>query len=274
MKKTFFITGFALLIASCATPARQTELLLGNPPSHLPLSHEIPDVAFVDQSSGYCGPATLTMAMQFAKQSVTVDEVATLVYTPGMKGSLQTDLISASRRQGLMAVQINSLQALLSEIAAGHPVIIFENLALSWAPNWHYAFVFGYDLNSKEMIMHSGHDAFYRWDMKKFERSWMLGDYWGLVVMPAGDIAISAGEIANLTSAVGLEQTKKTVEAEKSYRAILKKWPSSLVALIGLANITHSDGRRNEAISLLRLALKHHPDSKAAQNNLAIAEAK
>ena len=72
---------------------------------------------------------------------------------------------------------------MLTEIAAGNPVIIFENLALSWLPQWHYALALGYDLQRQEIILHSGHDANFRWDLSKFERSWMLGDYWGLVVL-------------------------------------------------------------------------------------------
>lgn len=261
----------AFLFLGCATPAKQTETLLLTP-GDLPVYHEIQDVTFVDQTAGYCGPATLTMAMRWAGQVISVDEVASQVYTPGMKGSLQSDLISASRRRGLMAIPVYNLSALLTEVAAGHPVIIFENLALSWAPQWHYALVLGYDLKKQEIIMHSGPNAYYHWDMKKFERSWMLGDYWGLVVLPAGELSVSANELTNVTAAVGLEQAQKYNEAEKSYRKILEKWPTSLVALIGLANLVHKNGHRNEAISLLRRAIKYHPQSTAAQHNLAVAE--
>lgn len=264
-----FVLTFLLL--GCVTPAKQTEALLLKPGS-LPTFHEIRTVEFIDQAAGYCGPATLTMAMRWAGQTISIDDVALQVYTPGMKGSLQSDLISASRRHGLMAIPVHNLSALLTEVAAGHPVIIFENLSLSWAPQWHYALVLGYDLKKQEIIMHSGHDAFYHWNMKKFERSWMLGDYWGLVVLPAGELSVSADELANVTAAVGLEQAQKYKEADKSYRKILEKWPNSLVTLIGLANLAHKKGRRNEALNLLRRAIKYHPDSTAAQHNLAIVE--
>lgn len=266
-----FILTFLLL--GCVTPARQTENLLLKPGA-LPVFYQIQQVTFVDQTVGYCGPATLTMAMRWAGLDISIDEVASQVYTPGMKGSLQSDLVSASRRHGLMAIPIHKLSALLAEIAAGHPVIIFENLGLSWAPNWHYALVLGYDLKKQEIIMHSGHEAFYHWDMRKFERSWMLGDYWGLVVLPAGELAVSADELTNVSSAVGLEQAEKYKEAEKSYRKILDKWPTSLVALIGLANLTYYNGHRNETLILLQRALRYHPKSAAARHNLTVAESR
>ena len=262
----YFLTG-------CVTPARQAEALLASPGA-LPPSYLIEDVDFIDQSAGYCGPSTLAMALRRAGRPVTVAELASQVYTPGFNGSLQTDLISASRRQGMMAVTIEGMSNLLTEVAAGHPVIIFENLSLSWAPQWHYALVLGFDLKKQEIILHSGHDAYFRWDLSKFERSWMLGDYWGLVILPPGELASAAGEIANVTAVVGLEQAHKPVEAEKSYRKILEKWPASLVALIGLANIMQKNEKKAEAVSLLKLAVKNHPDSKAARHNLNIAQEK
>ncbi len=257
-------------IAGCATKAIQTEKILTDR-NTLPIASTIENVPFVDQSVGYCGPATLTMAMQHVGHTVKIEDIAKQVYTPGFKGSLQSDMISTSRRQGLTAIPIQNLNSLLKEVSEGNPVIVFENLALSWMPQWHYALVLGYDLQKKEIIMHSGHEAYSKIDMAKFERSWMLGDYWGLVILPAGKLAASAGELSHATAAVGLEQANKPNEAEISYRAILKKWPTSLVALIGLSNLTFKKGQYKETISLLKLATKSHPESKAAKHNLAVA---
>ena len=266
-----YLASFFFLVG-CVTKAVQTEALLQQP-LLIPQSKRISNVPFINQAVGHCGPATLTMAMQWTGLAVDVNQIASQVYTPGAKGSFQSDMISASRRQGLMAIPINDLLSLLTEVAAGHPVIIFENLALSWLPQWHYALVHGYDLQKQVIIMHSGPDANYHWDLAKFERSWMLGNYWGLVVIPAGELSATGNELAHVTAAVGLEKAQKNTEAEKSYRKILQKWPTSLVALIGLGNLVFQKGQRNEAVQLLRRATKAHPQSKAAWHNLAVAEA-
>ncbi len=165
------------------------------------------------------------MVMNWNGRNISVDDLAAQVYMPGMKGSLQADMVSASRRNSMMAIQIEGLSSLLREVSAGHPVIVFENLALTWAPQYHYAVVYGYDLDQETVLMHSGPTAGKKWDMRKFERSWMLGDYWGLVVLPPGELAASGTELAHVTAAAGLEQLSKTAEAEKSYLAILKRWP-------------------------------------------------
>ncbi len=256
----------------CATTAHQTEALLASPPQDLPYRTEIPDVPFVNQSAGHCGPATLTMVMNWNGKMISVDDLAPQVYTPGMKGSLQVDMLSASRRQGMMAVQIQGLPALLKEISAGHPVIVFENLALTWAPQYHYAVVYGYDLNRQIAIMHSGPEKGKEWDLRKFERSWMLGDYWGLVVLAPGQLSAAGSELAHATAAAGLEQAQKIPEAEKSYLAMLQRWPTSLAALIGMGNITYTQKNYKKSVEYLRQATANHPSSAAAWNNLAVAE--
>lgn len=267
------LIGLTLALQGCVTKARQTDELLLSVPKGLPRSAEIPNVPFIDQSIGHCGPATLAMAMNWIGVKISADDLARQVYTPGMKGSFQSDMISASRRNSMMAVKIEGLSALLSEIHAGHPVIVFENLALTWLPQYHYALVYGYDLDQEVAIMHSGPEKGKRWDLRKFERSWMLGDYWGLVVLPPGKLSASGSEIAHLQAAAGLEQISKTEEAHKSYSAILERWPESLGALIGLGNIAYTRKDYLVAVTYLRHAVSLHASSAAAWRNLSIAEA-
>lgn len=272
MKLKFLLGGFLLLaLSACVTPAKQTQALLaGRPP--IPAKAEVAKVPFINQTAGYCGPATLTMALQWAGKNVDVNEIAPQVYTPKSKGSLQTDLISSARRNGMMAIPISGLSSLLQEISAGHPVIVFENLALTWLPQWHYAVVFGYDLDAQTVTMHSGPEAFKHWDMSKFERSWMLGEYWGLVVLPPGELSATANELAQVSAASALEQIGKLDEAEKSYLAIIQKWPDSLSALMGLGNIYFAKSNFEYSVEYLRRATKAHPDVAMAWHNQAIAE--
>lgn len=270
--KFIFISLLFLALSSCVTTARQTEALLKNKPATIEAVKEIEKVPFVNQSVGQCGPATLTMAMNWAGTMISVDQLSAQVFTPGMKGSLQADMISASRRNGLMAVPIEGLNSLLVEVNAGHPVIVFENLALTWLPQWHYAIVFGYDLTKEEVLMHSGPEQNKRWDMAKFERSWMLADYWGLVVLPAGEISVAATELANSTAAAGLEQVGHKEAAEKSYVKIIQKWPDSLTSLVGLANLAFEKNKSLDAVKYLRQAAYYYPQSAIVWHNLAIAE--
>lgn len=261
----------AWLLSACASSTKQTDELLANS-LFIPEKHEIKNVPFVNQSEGYCGPATLSMLLQWNNKSVSMDELAPQVFTPGMKGSLQTDMISATRRQGLLAIPMMGLKNLLTEIAANHPVIVFENLALSWVPQWHYAVVFGYDTTKPEVLMHSGPENSKRWDMRKFERSWKLENYWGLLVLKPGELSATATELEHMNAASALEDIGKIEEAKISYLAILKKWPQSLSALMGMGNVEAKQNNLKSAFGYFDKASKLHPESEAALNNRKIIE--
>lgn len=275
LRKLFLLLsmGGALLVSGCASRAVQTHAVRAAAPAGIPLQKEIIGVPFVEQSENYCGPATLSMALGFYNKSIGMEQVAPLMYNTEKKGTLQADMLSAARRLGMNAVAIEGLPALLQEVAAGHPVIVFENLALSWLPQWHYAVVYGYDLNTPHVLMHSGPEAAKRWDMEKFERSWMLANYWGMVVLPPGQLSVTADELAHASSAAALEQIGRIGEAQKSYEAILSRWPESLAAHIGLGNIFYSRGQYRRSVDVLRRAVQLHPASESARHNLQVAEA-
>ena len=132
--KFIFMSLTILGFSGCITLAKQVDELLVAPPLGLPDYHEIHDIKFIDEGAAFCGPSTLTMAMNWAGDDSKIEEVIQQVYTSGMPGSFQEDLISTSRRHGLMAVPIKGLFALLTEVSENHPVIVFENLSVSWLP--------------------------------------------------------------------------------------------------------------------------------------------
>jgi hypothetical protein len=268
MWKFFAACGLMLQLAACATPTRQSRELMR---ADLPPARKLEAVPFVDQTEGHCGPAALTMAIRAAGLEADVGTIAPMVMT-GKKGSLPADMISAARRSGVMAVKIESLTDAAREIDAGRPVIVFQNLAFGYMPQWHYALMTGYDIPDQKIILHSGHEAFKRENFRWFERTWSLADHWAVVVMKPGELARTAGELEHLRAAAGLEQAGRPEEAGRAYRAILGRWPASLGALIGAANVSYAGGRYKEAVALLREASRLHPDSVIARHNLAVAE--
>lgn len=273
MIRIFWI-GVALTLSACATPALQTEALLKNTLDLPPESH-ISGVEFIQQASYHCGPATLAMAMGWAGNRTSPEALADQVYTPGKKGALQLDMISASRRQGMMAVQIQGMANLMRELAAGNPVIVLQNLFLSWYPYWHYSLVLGYDFTDPDtptVSMHSGSRNNWSQKMRNFERNWKGGEYWGLVVLPPGKLSATASDLEHSAAAAGIEQAGRAIEAELAYRKILDRWPQSFGALLGMGNITYARGDFRAAVGFLRKATAFHPLSAAAWHNLALAE--
>ena len=254
-----------LLLVGCATQSRQTRALLDAPPDVAP-TRVLSQVQLVHAPEGYCGPAALAMASGLSDVTATKGMLMT-----GGRGTLPTDMLGATRRLGRLGVQLENLAQITREVDAGHPVIVFQNLGLSWWPRWHYAVVVGYDLPRQEMILHTGPQSFRREPMTFFERSWKLGGYWAVVTLPPDQLSASASEVAHLQGAVGLEQAGRDREALTAYRAILGRWPNSLGGLIGAGNVSYKQNMYSESVLFLRSAVKAHPGSVEARHNLDIA---
>jgi hypothetical protein len=260
--------GALILIAlvGCATP--QTDRLLDARTS-LPPSAEVAGVPFFPQEQYYCGPAALAMVLSWSGVPVTQDEVAAQVYTPGREGTLGSDMVAAARRNGRLGVPVNQLSDLTAELAAGHPVVVFQNLGLGWFPVWHYAVAVGYDLTSGDLVLHSGLEASLVTPLRTFEQTWARADHWGFVVLPPGELPVSADEVTVLRAATGLEQAGRFDAAAAAYAAIAEHWPDSLEARIGRGNAAYAAGDLDQAEDAFRTAVGRHPDAAVAWNNLA-----
>lgn len=261
-------TGCLLLgwLAACSTP--QTSAILDDK-GGLPPRAEVAEVPFIPQKEYFCGPAALGMALTWSGLPVSQEDLVDQVYTPSRRGTLRNDMLAAARRHGRLAVPVPTLRAVLAEIAAGSPVLVFQNLALDWYPQWHYAVAFGYDLDSREILLHSGLDERHVSAMSTFERTWGRGDNWALVILPPDRLPASADEPSVLQAAVALERVGRLREAATAYGAIAKRWPRSLAAYVGLGNALYGLDDLDGAERALREGVRRHSDVAALWNNLA-----
>jgi hypothetical protein len=264
----FFLSSFLLLAAGC-TAAEQTRNILTEPGA-LPVKAMVSDVPFFPQEKYYCGPAATAMTLAWSGLPVTQEDMAKQVYTPGREGTLQPDVIAAMRRNGRMAIPVDSLRELLGEIAAGRPVLVFQNLGLEIYPRWHFAVAIGYDLGAGELIMHTG-----SWDnrptaLRTFEHTWRRGGYWALVALKPGEMPVAADEMEVLRAAAGLERVSRHADASTAYEAIIRRWPQSFPAWMGLGNVRYALADWPGAEAAWRGAIAADPGNSApAWNNLA-----
>lgn len=255
-----------VLLSGCAAP--QTTALL-KAPGDLPNRAEIADVPFFPQQRYYCGPAALAMALAWTGLPVTMEDMVPQVYTPGREGTLASDMVAAARRNGRLAVRLSGLPEVLGEIAAGHPVLVFQNLSLDIYPIWHFALAVGYDLDARTMLLRSGRDRRQVLTMDTFEHTWARSGHWALAVLPAATLPAAADQGAILRAAAGLERAGRPKAAATAYRRIAARWPDNLAALIGLGNARYAAGDLAGAERAFRRATEHHPAAAAAWNNLA-----
>lgn len=270
MRRHAFAVALVLFLSACAGIAPDSPPLTLAAPRHV----ELTDVPFFPQQAHYCGPAALAMVLAWSGLDVTQQEIAAQTYTPGREGTLRSDILGAARRNGRLAAQVDSLDGILREVAAGNPVLVFQNLALSWFPQWHFAVVIGYDLDAGEIILHSGTNPRRVTRLATFARTWQRGEQWALVVLPPDQLPVGAGLPAVLEAAAGLERAARPTDAAAAYASILTRWPASLAAGMGLGNARYALRDYAGAGDAFAAAAARHPGEPAPWNNLAYARAR
>lgn len=257
----------SLLLAGCATP--QLGALLANRPAGLPDRVELETVPFYPQELYQCGPAALATTLTHAGVATTPEALVPQVYLPGREGSLQAEMLAAARRHDRVAYRLAPrLEQVLQEVAAGTPVLVFQNLAFAFAPRWHYAVVVGYDLPREEIILRSGTTRRLDTTLSNFERTWARGEYWAMVTLPADRLPATAAEERYVAAVAALERVSAAA-AQRAYATALERWPRNLVARIGLGNAAYALRDLPAAEAAYREATRHHPGAADAWNNLA-----
>ena len=234
----------------------------------LPARAEVDGVPLILQRDHYCGPAALAMVLTWAGLPAAQEDIARLSFSPGARGTYRSDLVGAARRLGYLAVPLTDSGRLLDEVAAGHPVIVFQNLSLGIAPRWHYAVVVGYDTTRKEIILHSGELERTRMDFAVFQRTWARGEYWAIVVLPPGELPAVKDEETTLRAVVGLESAGKPAAAKRAYAAGSAHWPENWLWQFGRGNAAYAQGDLRAAEDAFLAAQRLAPSVPEIQNNL------
>lgn len=259
----------AALLIGCAAPP-QLAALRHDWPGNLPDRVQVTGVPFLAQADDQlCGPTTLAMVAQAAGRAVTPDTLRPQVYLPGRQGALQAEMLAAARRQGLVPVVLEpSLSALLRELASGAPVLVLQNLALPFAPQWHYAVAVGYDRQDGSISLHSGVRERLRLPLSTFEHTWARSGHWAVrVVSP--DAPPETADAQAWGRAVAPLERSHAAAARQAYAAGLRRWPGDALLHFGEGNAAHALGDTAGAVRAFEAAVRSRPGFADAWNNLA-----
>jgi tetratricopeptide (TPR) repeat protein len=153
-------------------------------------------------------------------------------------------------------------------VAAGNPVIVLQDVGLMLT-QWHYAVVNGFDYSTGSIFLRSGTDARKEMPFTYFERTWMKGGYWAMVLTPPDRIPATATPERWIEALIAFSRSADAASVTRAYATAHRKWPDNLPAAIGLANQLHTAGQLGRASQVLADALARDPQSVIVRNNLA-----
>lgn len=224
-----------IFLAGCQTPP-QTQSLLQSPPA-INKQHLIETMPFYPQQQYFCGPTTLSEVANFYGRGVSPEQIAPMTFVPGLDGSLQIEMVAATRQLGMVAyAQQGNLALLLSLVANNVPVIVLQNNSINLFPQWHYAVVIGYDLDTQQVTLHSGVTAFHTLNLATFERTWQRGQYWMLAMLPPTSTDPLLAPFVYTKACQDLLDTGQSEAGIEALKSAIKQWPEYWLSYFLLAN--------------------------------------
>ena len=259
-----------LFLSSCATytaklPAEWSQLD----------SVKLSQTPFFPQKAYQCGPASLASILQTSGVQVTPDQLTEQVYLPGRQGSLQLDMVGATRRNGRIPYRLPpNLTAIRNELKQQRPVLVLQNLGFRSLPRMHYAVVVGMTPSENEITLHSGTHKNLATHAKKFLRSWDLADRWAIVSLQPGKLPADNDPIRFIKAVADYAAITQDTGAIESYASAVKRWPQNHLVWFSYAAAVQASGETQNAIQYYRRSLKINPDYLPSRNNLALLYAK
>lgn len=262
------LAGLVLACAGCAiNPPLQLQGSI--PAAGVDLSQRVP---FHPQTEYQCGPAALAGVLGASGVPATPEGLAPQMYLPGRHGSLQVELLGATRRAGRIPYPVaKTPEALFAELQAGRPVLVLQNLLTRTVPKWHYAVVVGADAHRNRVLLNSGEKRALDVAAPKFMRTWDWGGRWAMLALKPGELPASDDPAGYLKAVADFEAVAGAAAARPAYESARRRWPGEPRVYLALGNQAYASGDKRAAARLFRDGLAHAPGDPVLSNNYASA---
>jgi hypothetical protein len=233
-------------------------------------THVVLDVPFFPQEENQCGPAALATVLGASGVDVSPEQLAPEVYLPERQGSLQAELMAATRRAGRIPYRLlPDPGAIIAEIQAGRPVLVLQNLRVRSWPAWHYAVVTGIDSGRNALMLNSGASETLAMSAPHFLRTWNWGGNWAMVALRPGQLPAQPEPERYFRSVSDFESVAGPRIAVAAWKAGAARWPQHPLPDLALGNTAYARGDLHDAASRYAEGLSKSPHDPVLANNLA-----
>lgn len=210
--RLWLLAALALAVVGCAS-VDQTQM------RRLPERVELNGVPFFRGNAHQSGPQVLASMLGEQHIRITPGLLTKPLKLPEAESSLQANMEQLAGQYGLMVYPLDSsLSALLTQVAAGHPVMVRFMDGTVWTEP-RYAVLAGYDRTKETVLLRAGMERRRLMDFKKFESRWKDAGSWAVLILSPDQLPANVDKarwlkVANQLSRSGQEQAgSKAIQA-------------------------------------------------------------
>ncbi|MBH3460324.1 peptidase C39 family protein [Pseudomonas putida] len=211
------------LLAACLVAASLAGCA-GSPPAaldKLPQRVEISSVPFYRGNTNLSGSMALAAVLSQQGAPITPGLLDKSLNLPQDAASLETGIPRVAREYGMVVYPLDKrLDALLTQVAAGHPVLLryHDGSALWGEPR--YAVLIGYDRYKQRVLLRSGMARRHLLDFDTFESAWAKEGSWAVLVQPPQRLPAQVDRQRWLKAADELARDGQEIAAKQALRSL------------------------------------------------------
>lgn len=202
-----------LLMTGCASVERPDL-------RQLPERVELNGVPFFRGNANQSGPQVL--ASMFSEQRIrtTPGLLTKPLKLPGAEDALQSNMEKLASEYGLLVYPLDkSLSALLTQVAAGYPVMLRFTDGTVWSTP-RYAMLVGYNRTKQTVLLRAGMERRRLMDFDKFESAWKDAAGWAVLVVSPGQLPAHVDRARWLKAANDLSRAGQEQASAKAIQAL------------------------------------------------------
>ena len=213
IRAALVVAGCAAVLGGCAgTVAPEVKRL----PERVELSG-----TFYRGEANQSGPQVLASLLSQQGIMITPGLLEKPLHLPGAQDQLQQNLQNLAREYGMVVYPLDSnLSALLTQVAAGYPVMVrfTEGTALWSEPR--YAILSGYDRNKQKVLLRAGMNRRELMSFSSFESALEKSGGWAVLIQKPSQIPAAIDRQRWLKAADELAQAGQEHEAAQARKAL------------------------------------------------------
>ncbi|QLL11327.1 PA2778 family cysteine peptidase [Pseudomonas chlororaphis] len=213
--RTLLLAGAcALTLAGCASSV-QPEI------QRLPERVELNGVPFFRGETYQSGPGTLASMLSQQGIVITPGLLDKPLHLPGAEAKLQQNMLTLAREYGMVVYPLdNNLAALLTQVAAGYPVMVrYTEGSAFWAEP-RYAVLAGYNRHKRTVLLRAGMNRRLLMDFAKFESAWSSAGHWAVLIQGPTQVPAQVDRQRWLKAADELAQAGQENAAARATKAL------------------------------------------------------